>query len=229
MPNLSANGQVTEDQTRLLTALVDQTPDLIARLDCGGRYLYLNRSAKGAFGSGDMNYLGRTADELGFSEQVIGAYGLALRALSTDGIEGQFNFQLRINDKTRYFDVRVVPECDGCGRLSSLLMIARDVTHRIDVEVERDAALARERQARHDASEKLAALAATHRQMLAEVSHELRSPLNGIQSWAHVLESCIGSDGGTVRRALTGIRAGVDQQVRLINDLLESGTTNRGK
>jgi len=59
-------------------------------------------------------------------------------------------------------------------------------------------------------------------QFLAFVSHELRSPLNGIKSWAHVLEDKLRDAEPSVRRALTGIMIGVDHQVRLIDDLLDA-------
>ena len=58
-------------------------------------------------------------------------------------------------------------------------------------------------------------------QFLACVSHELRSPLNGIKSWAHVLENQLRDAEPSVRRALAGIMSGVDHQVRLIDDLLD--------
>jgi CheY-like chemotaxis protein len=54
------------------------------------------------------------------------------------------------------------------------------------------------------------------------LSHELRSPLNAIKSWAHVLENHLDGADPTVRRALAGILTGVEQQVRVIEDLLEA-------
>ncbi|WP_289846144.1 histidine kinase dimerization/phospho-acceptor domain-containing protein, partial [Acinetobacter baumannii] len=59
-------------------------------------------------------------------------------------------------------------------------------------------------------------------QFLAVVSHELRSPLNGIQNWAYVLESQIAGGAPLMQRALAGIKTGVEQQVRLIEDLLDA-------
>ncbi|HSN20287.1 MAG TPA: ATP-binding protein, partial [Usitatibacter sp.] len=58
-------------------------------------------------------------------------------------------------------------------------------------------------------------------QFLAIVSHELRSPLNGIKSWTHVLQNLLRDAEPSVRRALAGIMIGVDHQVRLIDDLLD--------
>jgi signal transduction histidine kinase len=68
-------------------------------------------------------------------------------------------------------------------------------------------------------------------EFLAIVSHELRAPLNGIQSWAHILESQVVDHGGNalVQRALKGIRIGIGQQVRLIEDLLDVTRMMSGK
>jgi CheY-like chemotaxis protein len=58
-------------------------------------------------------------------------------------------------------------------------------------------------------------------QFLAIISHELRSPLNGIKSWTHVLETQLRDPDPMTRRALAGIMAGIEHQVRLIEDLLD--------
>ena len=81
-----------------------------------------------------------------------------------------------------------------------------------------DPLLARERDARQQAE--FATRARDH--LLGVVSHDLRSPLNGIQSWTLVLEAQLASDGAPlVKRALEGIKSGVEQQVRLIDGLLD--------
>jgi signal transduction histidine kinase len=58
-------------------------------------------------------------------------------------------------------------------------------------------------------------------QQLAAVCHELRSPLNAIKCWAHVLESQLGDSDPAARRALAGIAIAIAQQARLIDGLLD--------
>jgi signal transduction histidine kinase len=58
--------------------------------------------------------------------------------------------------------------------------------------------------------------------VLSVASHDLRSPLNGIHSWIYVLESKVGSADPTVQRALAGLRAGVEQQVKIIEEVIDA-------
>ena len=53
-------------------------------------------------------------------------------------------------------------------------------------------------------------------------SHALRTPLNGIHAWAHMLEARLPADDPVARRALDGILQGVAQQVRVLDELLET-------
>ena len=69
-----------------------------------------------------------------------------------------------------------------------------------------------------DITDRLAAeeAARTREEEFQHLSHELRSPLNGIKSWAHVLENQLRDPDPATRRALQGILTGVEDQVRLI-------------
>jgi signal transduction histidine kinase len=58
--------------------------------------------------------------------------------------------------------------------------------------------------------------------VLSRVSHDLRSPLNAIHSWAYVLDRKIDSADAAAQRALAGIRTGVEQQVHLLETLVDT-------
>jgi CheY-like chemotaxis protein len=71
---------------------------------------------------------------------------------------------------------------------------------------------------------------------LAVVSHELRTPLASIQSWAHVLEHALGTRARQptpadplISRALAGIGAGVERQVKLIDALIDATRVLSGR
>jgi len=65
--------------------------------------------------------------------------------------------------------------------------------------------------------------AAATQSSLASVTHDLRTPLNSIKTWAEVLQSQLGAHGDpVVSRALKGIMSGIDQQARLLDQLVDA-------
>lgn len=58
--------------------------------------------------------------------------------------------------------------------------------------------------------------------VLSLVSHDLRGPLNAIHSWAYVLERKLDANDPNSQRAVTGIRNGVDQQVKLLETIVDA-------
>ncbi len=89
----------------------------------------------------------------------------------------------------------------------------------------RESEVAREREARREAE--IANRAKD--EFLANVSHELRSPLNAILGWAVMLRSDRPIDEQTTRRALEASERGARAQRQLIDDLLDLARITSGK
>jgi PAS domain S-box-containing protein len=207
--------------------LVENSPDIIARFDSEMRHLYVNPAVERAFGLPAASYLGKTKAEMGLPPNVIEAWDEATKKVRLTAAEHQFEFSQEVDGKMRHFTTRLIPEFDRTGNIESLLGVTYDVTTRTRMENEREVLLERERNARIQAE----TAARARDEFLAIVSHELRAPLNGIQSWAHVLETYVQESMTTsiAQRALQGIRTGVAQQVRLIEDLLDVTRMMSGK
>ncbi len=219
-----AEGKLYEREREFET-LAENAPDLIARVDRDLAYLYINRVAESAFGINRDAYVGRTADDLSFPPQYVSATTGIITAAFAEGAEQSTSFSLPRGRERSYFSARAVPELDRGGLLESVLLIVYDISERMRGQAERDTLLAREHEARKQAE----ASARGRDEFLAIVSHELRSPLNGIQNWAHVLESVQGDGNKLMLRAIAGIKTGVEQQVRLIDDLLDATRIISGK
>jgi PAS domain S-box-containing protein len=171
-----------------------------------------------------LEFTGRTLEEAldrGWSQgihpedrdRVLGVHERAFSAIEPFELE----YRLRRRDGWyRWLLDKGVPVVVD-GELNGFIGSCLDITDRMLAEKSAAELLERERMAR--ASAESATLARD--QFLAIVSHELRSPLNGIRSWTHVLQSQLRDADPTVIRALNGIMIGVEHQVRLIEDLLD--------
>ena len=95
--------------------------------------------------------------------------------------------------------------------------LEREIEERRKVEIERSAALARERDANRLKDE-----------FLATLSHELRTPLNAVLGWTRVLRASQ-VDPSIRERALESVERNARAQARLIEDLLEISRIITGK
>ena len=212
-PPRSARRVESADHFRLMA---DYAPVMIWRADAGCRCVYLNRLW--------LEFTGRTLESsLGFGwteslhaddrETFLATCSSSFR----DRVPFEAEYRLRRHDgEYRRMVDRGVPLVHE-GGLVGYVGSCADVTDRLVAEQAAHELLASERSARVDAES--ATLARD--QFLAIVSHELRSPLNGIKSWTHVLENLVREPDPAIARALNGIRIGVEHQVRLIDDLLD--------
>ncbi|UUX94264.1 ATP-binding protein [Aquabacterium sp. J223] len=115
-----------------------------------------------------------------------------------------------------------LPAADG--QPSRVGGILEDITERKRQEREREELLTSERNARAEAE----ALAVAKDEFLSVVSHELRSPLNAIRGWAHVLRKMLPDDPGQLK-PLDAIERNVATQARMVDDLLDTQRLLRGK
>jgi signal transduction histidine kinase len=109
------------------------------------------------------------------------------------------------------------------GAAPPIIGLALDISMRKESELEHQAAAVAERAARERSEE--ATRAMDH--FVAAVSHELRSPLGAIQSWATLLQRS--GDLAHMARAGTVIERNARQLALMVDDLLDSGAIATGK
>ncbi len=114
------------------------------------------------------------------------------------------------------------PIRDAAGAVMGVVLVFRDASDRRRQEEERER-LHREEHARAEAER----ASAIKDEFLAILSHELRSPLQGVLGWVTLLRQT-GSD-PTQQRALQAIERGVRQQAQLVNDILDVSRVATGK
>lgn len=109
-------------------ALVENAPDIIARIDKELRYLYVNPAVEQITGLSPERLIGKTRGEYEIPEGVYTLWQEATRQVFVTGRECLYEFEFPALDRTRYFQTRMVPELSLDGTVESVLCIGRDVT-----------------------------------------------------------------------------------------------------
>jgi len=195
-------------------------PSVLTRFDADGRMQFASTGGKAMFGVDLAESVGFSLHEGNLPEAAAHAFKELLRAdlASKAGQEdrtesNEVEFGLRVGE--RQLHLMATALADGGD---ATVIVTQDITPCVEAQALHRDSLQREEMSRQKAD----SAARARDQFLSVVSHELRSPLNGIQSWAHVLESQIDTSRPIVQRALAGIKTGVTQQVGLIEALLDA-------
>lgn len=146
-----------------------------------------------------------------------------LRSLEGEG-EYRVEFRVALPDgRLRWMRDQGRTLRDEQRRATRMLGVVQDITDLKRAEAEREFMLAQEKQLRAEAETANRA----KDEFIALVTHELRSPLNAILSWAQALLD--GADEETTQHALKAIERNARAQATLIEDLLDNSRILTGK
>src|SRR3954469_20952156 len=192
------------ERNALLNAITTSTPDLIFAKDRQGRLLMANPAWSTAMGGAEVS----TLDD---NERIV------LEAGETMTLEEQVGSRTYLTSKS--------PLRDEQGRVIGLIGVATDITERKNAQSELEKLVVAEQRLRAEAERANRA----KDEFLAIVSHELRSPLNALRGWSHLMATTRPLDASLVERAAKAIKRNVDHQTRLIDDLLDTSRIVSGK
>src|SRR5574339_21042 len=200
------------ERNALLNAITTSTPDLIFAKDRDGHMLMANPAWLKAVGRtlGDGYEMRETA---GLDENE----KLVLEAGETMILEETIAQHTYLTTKS--------PLRDEQGRVIGLIGVATDITERKQAQRDLEKLVVAEQRLRAEAERANRA----KDEFLAIVSHELRSPLNALRGWSHLLATTRPLEPSLVDRAAKAIKRNVDHQTRLIDDLLDTSRIVSGK
>src|SRR3954469_12167212 len=193
------------ERNALLNAITTSTPDLIHAKDRQGRLLMANPA-----------WMKVGKSDAGFDD----SDRLVLESGETMTIE-----QNLPGGAERIFLTTKSPLRDEQGRIIGLIGVATDITARKQAQRDLEKMVLAEQRLRAEAERANRA----KDEFLAIVSHELRSPLNALRGWAHLMSTTRPFDPALVERASKAIKRNVDHQTRLIDDLLDTSRIVSGK
>jgi PAS domain S-box-containing protein len=213
-------------EDRLFRLMVESVSDhAIFAIDTEGRILSWNEGARNMFDYAPEEIIGQDFAVLFTPEdRQEGASTRELENAGDVGRAGDFRWQLRKDGSRIWASGFVNPLKDEAGNLIGYVKVARDATDRKRAEVELEEAMFRERTARKEAED------ASHSkdEFIAVVSHELRSPLNAILGWTHILRQGRPSD-EVYNRANEVIERCARTQSHLVEDLMDTARALSGK
>ena len=224
MPPTTGPHDDAEIAAARLAAIVDSSDDAIISKTIDGVITSWNAGAERMFGHSASEAVGRhitliiPPDRHAEEEQVLA------RLRRGERVDHFETVRMRKDGTAVDISLTVSPVRNASGAVVGASKIARDISDRKGMERARAALLAREQEARAAAEE-------TNRlkdDFLAVLSHELRTPLNTAMGWVRLIESgqLAAED---AHKGIHAIRRSLDQQLRLINDLLDLTSMAAGK
>ena len=198
-------------------ALVDNSPDLVARHDREGRRVYANPALTRLLARGEDGE--PILDDWSFTHEAT-RFRAWLDEVRTSGRIrlGELRYR-RPGGELGWLDVRLCPEFDEGGIVASVLAIARDVTGFVSRRESLEAQVRRRTADLEAASRRANAANQAKSEFLAVMSHEIRTPLNGVLGMTELLATTRLDD--HQRRLVEAARLSGRHLLALVNDVLD--------
>ncbi|HEX4511808.1 MAG TPA: PAS domain S-box protein, partial [Burkholderiaceae bacterium] len=114
---------------RQFATLVENSPDIFARMDRGLRHLYVSPVIERYTGLPASAFLGKTNAELGMPPALVASWTQAFQRVFQTGTIDRVQFRFTARDgRPVDFESRLIPEFAEDGTIESVLSIASDIT-----------------------------------------------------------------------------------------------------
>ncbi len=134
---IGANQDITEhkrlickldEREKEYRALVDGMPDVIMRFDKQLKHLFVSNTVTRYVSIPLVEFIGKTHSELGFPKELCNYLESAIKKVFNDrhDFEGEFSFKDQRHEFI--FNLRLIPEYNESGEITSVLSIGRDIT-----------------------------------------------------------------------------------------------------
>jgi diguanylate cyclase (GGDEF)-like protein/PAS domain S-box-containing protein len=132
----SPNAVVVKERTSVLHALVSSSPDHFYLYDRAGRHLYASPAVAQALGIEQDDFIGKTWQELGFPREVTERFDVERETVFRRGLpwHGELNLPIALGQQSSVHDYILSPVRAEDGSIEAVLVAARDITERKQME-----------------------------------------------------------------------------------------------
>ncbi len=212
LTNLNSRLRTIESQTRSkekrIRAILDNSPSFIYLKDTDGRYLLVNKQVEDSLGVSAENIIGKTHRDF-YSEDLTETYANQDREVIAQRKPVAMEALVpRADGPPRASIIYKFPVLGPIGEVESIGAVIVDIEDRVQAEREMKAAKDWAEQASKSKSD-----------LIANVSHEVRTPMNGVLGMARLLQGTDLDDGQ--RETLETVISSAEALLRIVNDLLD--------
>jgi PAS domain S-box-containing protein len=113
---------------RDFVTLVENSPDIVARIDRQFRHLYINSVIETLTGMPRQTFIGKSLRELGFPPEMVDSMEPGVQLAFETGQDQMDEFTWLTPGGKRHIQARLIPEKSPDGAVQSVLAFARDIT-----------------------------------------------------------------------------------------------------
>jgi two-component system, NtrC family, sensor kinase len=196
-------GKRLHNEQEFVRRLVTSIPDMIAVVDCSGKYTYVSQRVQDALGYSPEELVGQAVGGRAHPEDQVKIRDLFQELVSGETLDGHLEYRTRHRDGSwRTIRASAGPIFDESGKIAGVVATARDVTEQI--------------QAEHQLAqrEKFAAMG----QMMTGAAHELNNPLTAILGVSELMRDRATDD--AMRRHADLVHTQAKRAALIVQDLL---------
>lgn len=119
-----------QHQARMLDQILSATPDMVFVQDRRGRFTYVNPAGARVFGCEQSYFLGKTCQDLGFSDDTRKPFSANREIVFTTGRPVSSEMCIPSNHETRNYEYILSPVHGINGSIDAVVCTARDITER---------------------------------------------------------------------------------------------------
>lgn len=197
-------------------ALVENSPDVILRVDAQDRCVYVNPAIKAATGLAPCRLIGRKFSDLPLFAPITAQTHAAIDWVFATASNETVEFSVMARSGTRHYQVMLVPEFGQEGKVMTVLAMARDISA-----IKRDAqALRRSRQLLRDLSAHLEQVREEERKAIArEVHDELGQALTALRMDLSLLRLHHAENNPVLLKRIELMKEGIDSTIHIVRHI----------